>query len=91
MNPDTLVLLIPMFAMCIPIMAIWTKHQRQLEQMRSQSNSELTAQFMAQNHRLEERVRVLERILTDRSTDLAHQIDALRAEDGAADPLKKLQ
>jgi hypothetical protein len=91
MDNGTVALLIPIMALCIPFFAIWTKHQRRIEEMRSQSNADMTAQFMAQNHRLEERVRVLERILTDRSTDLAHQIDALRAEDGAADPLKKLQ
>ena len=43
----------------------------------------------AANMDLEERVRVLERIATDRSADLANEIEALR--DGAPMPVKKLE
>ena len=91
MDNGTVALLIPIMALCIPFFAIWTKHQRRIEEMRSRSSADLTAQFMAQNERLEERVRVLERILTDRSTGLAHEIEALRSDSTAAAPAKKLQ
>jgi hypothetical protein len=36
-------------------------------------------------------VRVLERIITDRGTSLAREIEALRTEDADAAPTKKLQ
>ena len=51
--------------------------QRQLE-LNSQMAAEKAAQYAAQTERLEERVRVLERIITDKGVDLAHQIELLR-------------
>lgn len=75
-------LLIPILALSIPIVAIWTSHQRKLAEIqikRSAGNaSEVTAQYAAQVRELEERVRVLERIITDRGYDVASQIEALR-------------
>ncbi|WP_339445033.1 hypothetical protein [Pseudomonas hunanensis] len=35
-------------------------------------------QYAAQTERLEQRVRVLERIITDRGVDLSHEIEQLR-------------
>ncbi|NNM76082.1 hypothetical protein HJG53_04060 [Sphingomonas sp. ID1715] len=40
--------------------------------------AEKAAQYAAQTERLEQRVRVLERIITDRGGDLAAQIEDLR-------------
>ncbi len=40
--------------------------------------AEKAAQYAAQTERLEQRVRVLERIITDRGHDLAGEIDNLR-------------
>lgn len=40
--------------------------------------AEQTAQYAAQTERLERRVRVLERIITDRGHDLAGEIETLR-------------
>ncbi len=40
--------------------------------------AEKAAQYAAQTERLEQRVRVLERIITDRGHDLAGEIDDLR-------------
>ena len=51
--------------------------QRQLE-LNSQMAAEKAAQYAAHTERLEERVRVLERIVTDKGVDLAQQIDQLR-------------
>ena len=78
-------LLIPIFALSIPIIAIfagvfskWLKlKERQLEQQ-SQLTAEKTAQYAAHTERLEERVRVLERIATDKGVDLSDEIEALR-------------
>lgn len=79
-------LLIPifgiMFGVSIPIMAIWLKHRERLEKMRIESTAQVSAeraaQYAANNQELEDRVRVLERIVTDRGYDVATQIEALR-------------
>ncbi|MBW8755813.1 MAG: hypothetical protein JF595_17030, partial [Sphingomonadales bacterium] len=41
-------------------------------------SAEKAAQYAAHNRELEERVRVLERIVTDKGYDVAAQIEALR-------------
>lgn len=62
----------------IPIFAIWTKHQRRMAEMQIRMTAEKAAQYAAHTSELEERVRVLERIVTDRGYDIATQIEALR-------------
>ncbi len=78
MDNGTLVLLVPILALIIPIIAIWTTHQRKIEEIRASSLSETNAQAAARAQALEERVRVLEAIVTDKSYDVASQIEALR-------------
>lgn len=92
-------LLIPIIVLSIPIVAIWTKHQQKMAEMQIGSTAEQTAEKAAQyaSHiqRLEDRVQVLERIVTDRGYDIATQIEALRdqrrvdngADEGAGVPL----
>jgi hypothetical protein len=87
----TLALMIPIISLMIPMLAIWAKHRRQIEEIRAEATAEKAAQYAANNQRLEERVRVLERIITDRGTSLAHEIEALRSEDSAGAVTKKLQ
>ena len=70
--------LIPMFALSIPIIAIWTKHQHKMAEIQAQVTAEKAAQYATQNTVLEDRVRVLERIVTDKGYDVATQIEALR-------------
>ena len=74
--------LIPLFALSIPIVAIWTKHQQKLAEMNVSSTAHATAekaaQYSSRVQELEDRVRVLERIVTDRGYDVATQIEALR-------------
>jgi hypothetical protein len=70
--------MIPIFALCIPIVAIWTKHQQKIAEMQLQATAEKAAQYATNNSELEERVRVLERIVTDKGYDVASQIEALR-------------
>jgi ABC-type phosphate transport system auxiliary subunit len=77
--------IVPVMALMIPIVAIlfaafksWLRlKERQLEATNTLT-AEKTAQYAAQTERLEQRVRVLERIITDRGMDLTDQIEALR-------------
>ena len=73
---------IPIIALMIPIIAIWTKHQQKLAEMNVQSTAQATAekaaQYASQVQDLEDRVRILERIVTDGGYDVATQIEALR-------------
>jgi hypothetical protein len=56
----------------------WIKlKERQLELTSSQT-AEKAAQYAAHTERLEQRVRVLERIVTDKGIDLSDEIERLR-------------
>lgn len=74
--------MIPIIALMIPIVAIWTKHQQKMAEMQvgatAEQTAEKAAQYVGQIQRLEDRVQVLERIVTDRGYDIATQIEALR-------------
>jgi len=78
----TLALLIPIIALSIPVFAIWTKHRKEMLKMQfeatADSTAERAAQYAARVQELEDRVRVLERIVTDGGYDVATQIEALR-------------
>jgi hypothetical protein len=76
--PELLALFIPILALSIPIFAIWTKHQRELAKIESFRRDEQEAQSQAHAAELEDRLRVLERIITDKGYDVATQIEALR-------------
>jgi ABC-type phosphate transport system auxiliary subunit len=77
--------LIPIIALMIPIVAILSRNigrfirlkEKQLEMIGVQS-AEKAAQYAAKTERLEQRVRVLERIVTDKGIVLADEIDRLR-------------
>lgn len=79
----------------LPMLAIWTKHQQKIAEMNVQSTAENTAeraaQYASKVQSLEDRVRVLERIVTDKGYDIATQIEALRdqrrVDEGAGVPL----
>lgn len=61
---------------------VWVRSQSRLEEKRiaatAENSAERAAQYATSNKQLEERVRVLERIVTDRGYDVATQIEALR-------------
>lgn len=78
MDNGTLALMVPILALLIPVLAIWTQHQRKIEEIRASALSETNAQAAARAQALEERVRTLEAIVTDKSYDVANQIEALR-------------
>ena len=71
----------------IPITAIKLKHREKIEQMRLAASGNRDdgrdARQEARIEELEDRVRVLERIVTDGGYDLAHKIEALRDERSA--------
>lgn len=70
--------LIPLAAIGIAPFKIWMKmKERQLNQQ-STLTAEKTAQYAAHTERLEARMRVLERIVTDKGVDLSDEIEALR-------------
>ncbi|MEG8039419.1 hypothetical protein QP166_08715 [Sphingomonas sp. LR60] len=79
-------LLIPLFALLIPIIGAlsalvfkpWLELQRRRLEIDAERTAEKAAQYAAQTERLEARVRVLERIATDKGVALADEIDALR-------------
>ena len=80
----------------IPMVAIRAKTQLKMAQLQAGATAKETAEHAAQYASgvkdLEERVRVLERIVTDRGYDVATQIEALRdqrrvEDDGAGTPL----
>lgn len=74
--------LIPFFAIAmvfgIPMLAIWTKHRKDVMEVQARTTAERAAQYATSNKELEDRVRVLERIVTDKGYDVATQIEALR-------------
>jgi hypothetical protein len=70
--------LIPLAAIGIAPFKMWIRvKERQLDRQ-SELTAEKTAQYAAHTERLEARVRVLERIVTDKGVDLSNEIDALR-------------
>lgn len=70
--------LIPLAAIGIAPFKMWMRmKERQLDQQ-SQMTAEKTAQYAAHTERLEQRMRVLERIITDKGIHVADQIESLR-------------
>ena len=80
MGPDTLGPLVGMVVMTfsIPLLAIWTKHRKEVMQLQANMTAEKAAQYVSRVDELEDRLRVLERIVTDKGYDVATQIEALR-------------
>ena len=77
----------------IPILAIWTKHRKEIAQLEveatARNTGEKAAQYAAQNREMEDRLRVLERIITDKGYDVATQIEALRDQRRVEDQLEE--
>jgi len=74
-----LVISIPLLGIVAGVAKRWLRlKERQLELISSET-AQKAAEYAARTDRLEQRVAVLERILTDRSTALADEIDRLRA------------
>lgn len=72
-----LALLIPLAPFILGGFVIWTRHQRQLAEAQA-ALPQIDERQVAYTRELEDRVRVLERIVTDKGYDVASQIEALR-------------
>ena len=78
--------MIPIIAIVMGIslgfFGVWTQHKQKIAKLQmeatAQNTAEKAAQYAASNKELEDRVRVLERIVTDKGYDVATQIEALR-------------
>ncbi|MBK6412794.1 hypothetical protein [Sphingopyxis sp.] len=75
---DAIWILIPLAPFLLAGFAIWSKHQQKMIEKQSEMTAEKAAQYAAHTERLEARVRVLERIATDRGVDVAEEIEKLR-------------
>lgn len=78
MDAGIVALLIPLAPFIMGGIAIWTRHQRKMAELQIKATAEKAAQYASHSRELEERVRVLERIITDGGYDTALQIEALR-------------
>lgn len=102
MGPDSIWVLIPLAGISIPIAAIWFQHKQKVAAMdrgiildhkgRPISTINDNAASKAEVEELRDRVRVLERIVTDGGYNLASEIEALRddrrnADQGSGVPL----
>jgi hypothetical protein len=56
----------------------WLRHKERALELMADRTAEKAAQYAAHVEKLEQRMRVLERIATDRGADLAMQIEDLR-------------
>jgi ABC-type phosphate transport system auxiliary subunit len=79
-------LIIPLLGVMCGVLAViggvfvkpWLQLQQRRMEIEAQQVAEKAAQYAAQTERLEQRVAVLERILTDRSAQLGEEIERLR-------------
>ena len=75
-------LMIPILGILLGFFGVWTNHKEKVAKLQTKAvateTAERAAQYVGQIQRLEDRVQVLERIVTDRGYDIATQIEALR-------------
>lgn len=75
-------ILVPLAPFVMVAFIVWSRHQTKLAEMQLKGTTietaEKAAQYAAQTERLEARVRVLERIVTDKGIDVADEIEKLR-------------
>jgi len=80
------VFLIPILGICVGLVAViggvivkpWLAHRERRMELEAKMIAEKAAQYATQTSSLEQRVRVLERIVTDRGIDVADEIEKLR-------------
>ncbi|MEP3224601.1 MAG: hypothetical protein ABJO01_01410 [Parasphingorhabdus sp.] len=81
-------LIIPILGISCGVLAViggvfvkpWIKFKQEQLKVQTEMTAEKAAQYAAHTELLEKRVRVLERIVTDKGADLAGQIEDLRDE-----------
>ncbi len=79
-------ILVPIIAVMIPLVVVsrrplqrWLEHKERCMELEAKRADDHAALAAARTERLEQRVAVLERILTDRSSRLDDEIERLRA------------
>lgn len=75
---DEIWILIPLAPFVLTGFIVWSKHQQKMIEKQSEMTAEKAAQYATQTEKLEARVRVLERIVTDRGIAVADEIEKLR-------------
>jgi hypothetical protein len=73
-----IVILIPTILLMYMARRFFTFREKELE-VKTRLTAEKAAQYAASNSELEQRVRVLEQIVTDKGLETASQIEALRS------------
>lgn len=77
-DPATVWVLIPLAAIGAGMWRRWLRVKEKQLDAQTRDTAERTAQYAAHTERLEQRVRVLERIATDKGIDLSDEIERLR-------------
>jgi len=77
-NPATIWVLIPLAAIAAGMWRHWLQVKEKQLDAQTRETAERTAQYAAHTERLEQRMRVLERIVTDKGIDLSDEIERLR-------------
>ncbi|WP_114226375.1 MULTISPECIES: hypothetical protein [Sphingomonas] len=75
---DQIVFLIPILAILLGPLMYWMKIKEKQLDRNSGLAAEKAAQYVSRVHELEERLKVVERIVTDGGYETAAQIEALR-------------
>jgi hypothetical protein len=75
-------ILVPLAPFLMVVGIVWVKSHARLEEKRiaatAENSAEKAAQYATRNAEMEDRIRVLERIVTDGGYNVASQIEALR-------------
>jgi hypothetical protein len=77
-NPAVVWVLIPLAAIFAGMWRQWLRVKEKELEAQNRYTAEKTAQYAAHTELLEQRMRVIERIVTDRGVDLAGEIERLR-------------
>ena len=77
-NPATIWVLIPLAAIAAGMWRHWLSVKEKQLDAQTRDTAERTAQYAAHTERLEQRMRVLERIVTDKGLDISDEIERLR-------------
>ena len=72
------IVMIALAGISIPLFALWSNHRQKMIDKQVEISAEKAAQYAANSSKLEERVAVLERIITDQGYSIAHEIEQLR-------------
>jgi hypothetical protein len=74
----TIWILIPLAAILAGMWRHWMRVKEKQLDAQTRDTAERTAQYAAHTERLEQRMRVLERIVTEKGLDLSDEIERLR-------------